>query len=236
MYDFMNANPPVNRDPGRKGFGFWLVVVGIVGAVMTLVASAPPGYILAGTTVALVGGLIGFTRVTVRTITLASVVLVAGCAWATADKPSWFKDSEKTSNQIAEAAFKAVPYPLSAVQSGGFLERKNQVEKLKRFSDPNKLGYVYLLSFGKFLGYYAIKGKVSAVNSQLTNENQTWDCGTDCSQDVASIGDDGTWGPNEGGDSGKFFFTTDGTMVITDEKVVYVDKPLEIGNVPQLFK
>ena len=160
-------------------------------------------------------------------------LVLSACLYA--GQPDWFSQSEKTSDEIALAAFAAVPYPLSDVKAGGFLERQNLSERLTRFSKANKVGYLYLMSFGKFVGYYVVKGKISSVNSQMTNEDQTWDCGKDCETVAHSIGDDGTWGPNEGGDRGIFFFTSNGTMVESTLDWVYADTPLNI-DVPNLLK
>ncbi len=91
------------------------------------------------------------------------------------------------------------------------------------------------MSFGKFVGYYVIKGKVSSVNSSMTNTDQTWDCGQDCTTVVESMGDDGSFGPNEGGDAGVFFITSNGTLVETVVDWVYSDQPLHI-DVPNLLK
>lgn len=215
----------------KAKIGNGAIVLGATSSLVSAFVGVGVGYVLAGILLLLVGLLLRYTRVTT---TAGVALLVAGCALSQAGKPSWFSKSEQTKNSIAQAAETDVPYPLSTVKQGGFLERRNQVEKIKRFSDKDHNGFVYIMSFGKFIGYYAIKGKVSSVNSQLTNEEQTWDCGSDCSIAVNSIGDDGTWGPDAGGDQGVFFFTTAGTMVVTDSEFLYADKPLPVENVPQL--
>lgn len=161
-------------------------------------------------------------------------IIMAGClgAGVFAGKPDWWKQQELTSDNIAAAATTAVPYPLSAIKTGGFLERQNLSERLTRFSKPNKIGYVYIMSFGKFVGYYAIKGKISSTESQLTNTMQTWEASQDNDTVVASIGDDGSFGPNE---NAVFFFTTSGVLVQTNLDYVYSDQPLNI-DVPNLLK
>lgn len=166
-------------------------------------------------------------------LSLVGVIIAGFTASAVfAGKPDWWKQQELTSDKIAQAATAAVPYPLSSVQSGGFLERKNLSERLKRFSKQNKIGYVYLMSFGRFVGYYAVKGKISSTQSQLTNTLQTWEASKDNDTVVSSVGDDGSFGANE---DGAFFFTTNGTMVQTNLQYVYSDQPLSIS-VPNLLK
>lgn len=104
------------------------------------------------------------------------------------------------------------------------LEKVNLQKKLDLEEDPNRLGYVYLVTFGKPFGYYAIKGKVSSNGSQLEPENLV-DCPYSCTAPVVIDGaqDDGTYGD---GDPGIFFFTVDGTMVTTSLDYVYSSQPL----------
>lgn len=157
---------------------------------------------------------------------------VAGIA--SADKPDWWSSQEHVSDKVAESATTAVPLPLSKIQIGGFIERRNLKKRIERFSDASKVGYVYILSFGKFIGYYTIEGKISSTESQMTNTTQVWRQHHSNSETaVDSIGDDGSFGPNE---KGIFFFTTGGVMVQTSTDYIYSDAPLKIGDVPQLTK
>ncbi|MXQ56012.1 hypothetical protein [Shimazuella alba] len=117
--------------------------------------------------------------------------------------------------------------------TGETLGKKNLREKLKREENPNAIGYVYLLSFGKPMGYYIVKGKVSSNGSQLTPQDEIVDtCGSDdCSVVVDGPQDDGTYGNR---DPGIFFFLSDGTMVTTSLDYVYTDRPIQAVNVPLL--
>lgn len=127
----------------------------------------------------------------------------------------------------------AVPYPKDALTNS--LERKNLSERLVRTNKPDSLGYVYLMSFGKVIGYYAVKGKVSSTQSQMTTDQlvvRTCE-NAECSFDtVTAPGDDGSYGANE---DGIFFFTTSGQMVTTNLDYVWSDNPLPI-EVPLLEK
>lgn len=170
-----------------------------------------------------------------RLISIVIIVLLAGAftAYALAGKPKWQKNDELTSDRIATQLIAAVPYPSALMRDS--LERRNLRERLLRFNKPQKIGYLYVMSFGKFVGYYVVKGKVSSVQSQMTTSQQTWDCGgMDGGCAVASIGDDGSFGPNEGGDAGIFFFTSSGVMVETTLDWIYSDAPLKI-DVPNLL-
>jgi len=116
---------------------------------------------------------------------------------------------------------------------GETLEQKNLKRKLDLDEDANRVGYVYVMSFGKFVGYYTVKGKISANGSQIAPEQEII-CrysGDSC-QAVDSSQDDGTFGT---GDPGIFFFTTEGTMVVTDLDYLYSTQPVPNAiNVPKL--
>ena len=157
----------------------------------------------------------------------------SGCD--TGGQNKYQNEQSKITDKYAEALSAAVPYPLAKMKDS--VERRNLVERLLRFNKPDKIGYVYVMSFGKFVGYYAVKGKVSATESQLTVTQQVirkcW--GDNCDSAVVdSMGDDGSFGANEGGDKGIFFFTTGGVMVETTLDWVYSDAPLNI-DVPNLL-
>lgn len=174
----------------------------------------------------------GFALWIVAAVLLGS--LVAGVGIALADKPPYQKRNELIANKIADSTEAAVPYPLAQMRDS--LERRNLRERLLRFNKPQKIGYLYVVSFGKFVGYYVVKGKVSSIQSQMTSTTQTYKDGRDdnASQAIPSIGDDGSYGINEGGDRGVFFFTAQGVMVETTLDWVYSDAPLNI-NVPNLL-
>lgn len=161
------------------------------------------------------------------------VLSLAACG----DKKGSTAQSEGQSQ--TEKAFKqqseAVPYPVDKLKDS--LERRNIRERLLRTNDPSKIGYVYLLSFSKPLGYYVIKGKVSSTQSQMTTDNLIVDgCpgGSDgrCPTVVNAPGDDGSYGQNE---DGVYFFTTEGAMVTTTLDFVYSDQPIPF-DVPKLNK
>lgn len=160
-------------------------------------------------------------------VSLASI-LVSGCETEQSDAQS---QGEALTEQAFEQQSKAVPYPVSELQDS--LERRNLKERLLRQNDADKIGYVYILSFGEFIGYYTIKGKVSSTQSQMTASELTMGQGcSGCGKlAVTAPGDDGSYGENE---QGVFFFTTEGTMVQTSTDYLYADQPLAVNNVPEL--
>lgn len=114
------------------------------------------------------------------------------------------------------------------------LEKKNLERKIKLDEDANRIGYVYIMSFGKFVGYYTIRGKISSNGSQVEPETQI-ECPYSTSAGCVTIDgpqDDGTFGE---GDPGIFFFTTEDVMVVTSLDYVYSSQPVpNVINVPKL--
>lgn len=173
------------------------------------------------------------TPIKLSAVVLASVVFLTACQDDKNNAGDAQADGQKATQNAYSQLSKAVPY----VAPKNSLERRNLAERLKRTDNPNAIGYVYLLSFGKPLGYYTIKGKVSNPDSQLTTIDLVqYACDDGLSgcqaMTVPAPGDDGSYGPNEGG---IFFFTTEGTMVTTDLDYVWSDQILPF-NVPELNK
>jgi hypothetical protein len=107
----------------------------------------------------------------------------------------------------------------------------NLKEKRDRENDPNKVRYIYMMSFGQIIGYYVAKGNITSNASQMAPEQEIvrrYDNSDALVVDGAS--DDGTFGA---GDPGIFFFTADGTMVVTSLDYIQSDQPLAI-DVPRL--
>lgn len=173
------------------------------------------------------------TRITVAV--LASAALLFG---ATACEDEKRKTSSDEGQKLTEQAYgqqsKAVPYPVNELKDSQ--ERRNLRERLLRQNEADKVGYVYILSFGKFIGYYTIEGKISSTQSQMTPADLTdYACsdglGGCQAQVLEAPGDDGSYGQNE---DGVFFFTTEGAMVQVDTEYIYSDQPIAVGNIPEL--
>lgn len=112
------------------------------------------------------------------------------------------------------------------------LERQNINRRTSLWNDPNKVSYIYLINYGKVMAFYVVKGKVSSVNSQVTNTEQII---FDSRGNVAlpSPAEDGSYGTN--GDA-IFFFTTDGTYVEWKGDYQLSDKPLKMTTTPELVR
>ena len=116
-------------------------------------------------------------------------------------------------------------------------ERKNLIERLKRFNTDSKVSYIYLVNYGKVMAFYTVKGKVSSVNSLLTQPCQpVWEKTFQNGASVAGVTVpspdlDGSYGSN--GDA-IFFFTTDNTYVEWCGDYMLCDKPLKLSTPPTM--
>lgn len=139
---------------------------------------------------------------------------------------------EKQAQSTFEQQEKAVPFPAAELRNS--LERTNARKRLLRTNDPKKIGYVYLLSFGKIMGYYTIMGKVTGVGTQMkTSTTVERHSGTNNGGNVTYPGprDDGTYGQTGG--MGIYFFTSEDIMVTTTLDYIWSDEVLPI-DVPRL--
>jgi hypothetical protein len=149
------------------------------------------------------------------------------------------QDQEQTLTILPYNRIKTDPdqaYPSTLLTSS--LEMQNQREKLLRFNDASKLGWAYLFTpMGALITVLPVKGKVSSTQSSMTTATGVYlDQGTGGGGNVTVPvpGDDLSFGPNEGGDSGKFFFTPDDVYVFWDGPVLYLDAPLNVLQQPQV--
>jgi hypothetical protein len=180
------------------------------------------------------------------TIGGAVLLLMAGAFGMTACTGGGSKASKAQASQNNIAANEAnefsaaVPYPFASSMPSDPLERKNLSRRLKYYNSKGSTNYVYVFAgmTDKVIGYYVITGKVSSTGSQMTSTDINVHCGysgTNESCTNLAIGDDGSYGPSEGGDSGVFFFTTNGNLVETDQPFVVSSQPLKIySDVPEL--
>jgi len=165
---------------------------------------------------------------------LVCLLTLAACTGASGNQVSGGNiTSENTYTEFNEA----VPYPYAGAAPSDPLERENLAARLNMYNSAGDTNYVYLFAWGSPtpIGYYVIKGKVSSTGSQMTATQITSNCGNQGGCVLDAIGDDGSYGPEEGGENGVFFFTATGTLVETDQPFVVSSQPIKLYvNVPQL--
>jgi hypothetical protein len=121
------------------------------------------------------------------------------------------------------------------IQIDWSLERENLNQRIKRWNDPNKISYIYLLGEnGNTIAYFPIKGKVSSVNSKLsTNLQIVKDPNTYYENDGSLLMEspdfDGSYGTN--GDA-IFFYLTDGTYMEWPGKYLLSENPVKLSQQP----
>lgn len=162
----------------------------------------------------------------------------------TSSECSDFRDYEKlskgtsnTEQQMTERNQSRLLENQPPVQLNWSLERENINRRTKLFNDKNKVSYIYLLSdMGTIIAYFPLKGKVSSVNSQITNTEQLKtmevddQTGIGCAMaTLPSPSEDGSYGTN--GDA-VFFFLTDGTYCEWAGKYFLCDKPIKLTQKP----
>lgn len=167
-------------------------------------------------------------------VALAATLGLSACSNESRDTSSRLQEQGQQDTVDAFAKQSAAqPYPKDELSNS--LERANLRERLIRTNKADALGYVYVMSFGKIIGYYTVKGKVSSTQSQMTTAQlvtRVCDGGSCQYATVDAPGDDGSYGANE---EGIFFFTTTGQMVTTNLDYIWSDNPLPI-EVPLLEK
>lgn len=120
-------------------------------------------------------------------------------------------------------------------------ERENLVRRLNTFNTPNKISYIYLVSYGRVMAFYTVKGKVSSVDSLLTNPTQLVDrygdqCSGSNSQDCFTVPSpdlDGSYGTNG---NGIFFYDTAGAYHEWNGEYLLVDQPQNLATQPDIVQ
>lgn len=176
-------------------------------------------------------------RIVAATAGLALTALAVGaCSGGSSN------DSQSTGQRITETYSRkltnAQPYPLSQMNDSD--ERANLRERLLRFNNPAKIGYLAeLTANGQVVAYFTIKGKVSSTSSQLTPTQNINDCSTSngaCGTVTDSMGDDGSYGPEECSSLGVFFFDTNGVMHEWCGQWAYSDAPMNLRTPPLIVQ
>lgn len=145
-------------------------------------------------------------------------------------------------SEIQSRLIQSVPIPDLQTSS----ERKNVARRAEIFNNEDKISYIYLVSYGKVMAFYTVKGKVSSLNSYLTPQEQlvdykgrkcdgTWSnsCNVSTAYILSAPDVDGTYGANV---EGIFFFTTEGAYVEWKGEYMMSDQPLKLTTQPELVR
>ena len=103
-------------------------------------------------------------------------------------------------------------------------ERENINKRNQMLNVQNKTFYFYPISMGHIMGFYVCKGKISNVNSQVTNTQQIIGKAGG-SHVVPSPSEDGSYGSNG---EAMFGWTTDGTYFEWRGDYWISDRPLKL--------
>lgn len=166
---------------------------------------------------------------------LVGMVLVgAGCD--VVSNESYKQESEALQNSQNKML---VSVPIPVIQNSA--ERANIAARAKLFDVQNKTSYIYLVSYGKVMAFFPVKGKVSSLRSYLTpQEKLVYGGGQSCSSGssgscytVSAPDIDGSYGTNT---DGVFFFTTEGAYVEWKGDYMMSDQPLKLTTQPELVR
>lgn len=157
---------------------------------------------------------------------------IVGCGETIETGISTKVEMEQTEDNQQRLA-KAVPPP--KLQTS--LERKNLVRRLERCNQEDLISYVYLVSYGKVMAFYTVRGKVSSLNSLLTTPEQIVSMkkpggGEYSYVTIPSPDFDGSYGKNA---DGVFFFTTEGAYVEWQGEYLWSDQPLKLTTPPEMI-
>lgn len=191
-----------------------------------------------------------FLPLFVFVLSLVLVFLLATKSYACG---GWFEESCSNGSQTTESKkqediqkrlVKSVPVP----EVNNSTTREALARRTKLFDSQNKITYVYLVSFGRVMAFYTVKGQVVSLRSYLTPmENIVNSFGELCSlvggcygsqagalgYTVSAPDVDGTYGENT---DGIFFFTTEGAYVEWRGDYMVSDQPLKLTTQPELVR
>lgn len=178
-------------------------------------------------------------------IITALIVVLAGVGLAACETgTSTYQTESKQLQDNQTKLTQAVPIPQLQTSQ----ERLNISRRAQLFDNENKISYIYLLSYGKVMAFYTVKGKVSSLRSYMTPQEQLVNqygvpCVAATQQDtpnclsnanlVQAPDVDGSYGDNV---NGVFFFTAEGAYVEWKGDYMMSDQPLQLSTPPELVR
>ena len=132
-------------------------------------------------------------------LTLIGTMVLVGC-----DLP---KSAHEQANDQNEEAARSLVQNDTLPKITRSLERENIKRRVEFINQPDRVGYLYVLSEqGQLIQEVQVNGKISSLNSFLTPMEEVYRSSYG-NLTLESADVDGTWGENDGG---VFWFTPDG--------------------------
>lgn len=183
-----------------------------------------------------------------KKIFLFALIPVAALALAGCSVPEPSNESsQKQAQESLETTQKKLQEAVGVPEITNSTTRQAIADRAKVFDAQNKTTYIYLVSFGKVMAFYPVRGQVVSLRSYLTpvdrivnSEGKQCD-GWACSSSAGALGYviaapdiDGTYGDNV---DGIFFFTADtGAYVEWKGEYLVSDQPLKFATQPELIR
>lgn len=175
-----------------------------------------------------------------KKLLLLAVVLVSGLFLTGCEYTSSQATESNKQEEIQKKLVQSVPTP----QITNSVARESIKKRAELFDATNKTTYIYLVSYGRVMAFYPVKGKVNSLRSYLTPmENIVSSTGELCTKYdgcgssgylVSAPDVDGTYGENT---DGIFFFTADtGAYVEWKGDYLVSDQPLSLQTQPDLVR
>lgn len=173
--------------------------------------------------------------------TATAALLLAGCEPSKPQPP----DTSTANARAVESNQQRLQTVIPAPQLDTSLERANLAERLQRINQQNMSGYIYLLSYGRVVAEYAVRGKVTSLNAYLmagervttaeVDQGEFW--GT-TAVSVEQPDYDGAYGKNA---EGIFFFTAEsnayvewaGDYLFSDQPLTLAERPLMVREIKE---
>lgn len=166
------------------------------------------------------------------TIVLAAALALAACEPAA---PTAKEVENRAIEENQSRLIKDIPAP--RLQTS--LERKNLAERLERINQQNMSGFIYLLSYGRVVASYPIRGKVTSLNAYLMGAEQAVRDPVGTMEGRQSLlmeqpDFDGAYGKNA---EGVFFFTADTNAYVEwAGEYLFSDQPLRLNQEPLMVR
>lgn len=160
---------------------------------------------------------------------MSMVILVAlmlvGCEYE--------QSSHQKASQQNEEAAKSLVENDTLPDITRSLERENIKRRVEFINQPDRVGYLYLLSEqGQLIQEVQVNGKISSLNSFLTPMEEIYSSSYgNLTLEAADV--DGTWGEN---DNGVFWFTPDGTYQEWNGLYLYSSERMSFDVKPVLME